>query len=292
MSEKRHLPRLPQIACEVSAHGVAAVRAEGRPPRMAATHSRALAPGVLTPALNAQNVQDPQALAAAIEQALAAVGGRGQEIIAVLPDLAVRVTLLDFDSLPERAQEADATVRFRMRKSLPFDIDKAVLSFEVQPAAQGVRVVANIILQSVLEEYESAFRAAGCSPGVVLPSSLATLGAVNESRPTMLLKLGDEASSLAVVQDDRLLFYRLLEGYSGTPTAKAIADEIYPSLVYFQDTFGSPVEKLLVSGVAELAAIARELEELSGAQVRELMDSSVAALPLRNDFAGAVGALL
>jgi type IV pilus assembly protein PilM len=214
-------------------------------------------------------------------------------VIAVVPDSAVRVTLLDFDSLPDRAQEADATIRFRLRKSLPFDIEKAALSFDVQPAKQGVRVAASIILHSVREEYEEAFRAAGCSPGVLLPSSLAALGAVNESRPTMLLKLGAEASPVAVVQGDELLLYRLLEGTgSSEPTAEQISDDIYPSLIYFQDTFGLPVEQLLICGIEGLAELEPALEELSGIKVRELIDSNVVTAALRHDFAGAVGALL
>ena len=291
--KKRSSIRLPLVACEVAANGVAAVRAERRPPRIAAMHSRALAQGVLTPALNAENVQDAAALAGAIEQALSAVGGRGQEIIAVLPDTAVRVMLLDFDSLPERHNEAEATVRFRLKKSLPFDIDKAALSFEAQPAQQGVRVAASIIVRSVLDEYEAAFRAAGCSPGVVLPSSLAALGAVNENRPTMLLKLGADASPVAVVQGDKLLLYRLLEGIgSAQPSAQRIADDIYPSLVYFQDNYGAAVEKLLVSGVAEFEKIAAQLQEHTGAAVGELIDPNLAAVGLRNEFAGAIGALL
>ena len=69
-----------------------------------------------------------------------------------------------------------------------------------------------IVLHSVLEEYESAFRAAGCSPGVVLPSSLGALGAVNEQRPTMLLKVGQDATSVAVASDGQLLLFRILEG--------------------------------------------------------------------------------
>ena len=200
---------------------------------------RALATGVLTPALNAQNVQDAQALSEAIEQALSAVGGRGQEVIAVLPDSAVRVTLLDFDSLPERRQEAEAAVRFRLRKSLPFDIEKAALSFDAQKTSQGLRVAASIVLQSVLEEYESAFRAAGCSPGVVLPSSLGALGAVDEQCPTMLLKVGQDATAMAVANDGQLLLFRILEGSETVAlTAERMADDIYPSLVYFQDNYG------------------------------------------------------
>jgi type IV pilus assembly protein PilM len=258
-----------------------------------ATHTRALASGVLTPALNAQNVQDARALRNAIEEALSSVGGRGQDIVAVLPDSAIRVTLLDFDSLPVRRHEAEAAVRFRLRKSLPFDIEKAALSFDSQQTPQGLHVVTSIVLRSVLEEYEEAFRSAGCSPGVVLPSSLAALGAVDGERPSMLLKLSSDTTSVAVVKDGQLLLFRSLEGSgAGTPTAQRMADDIYPSLVYFQDNYGSSVEELLVSGVSGLNEFAPALKEQASVNVRELIGSSVIAGNLRHEFAGAIGALL
>lgn len=293
MAERRAAIRLPHIACEVTPQGVAAVRSEGTPGVIGALHARSLPAGVLTPAMNAQNVQDARALSEAIGSALNAVGGRGQDVIAVLPDSAVRVTLLDFDSLPERRQEADAAVRFRLRKSLPFDIEKAALSFDAQQTPQGLHVAASIVLQSVLEEYESAFREAGCSPGVVLPSSLGALGAVEDDCPTMLLKVGQDATSIAVVKDGQLLLFRILEGSGmGALTAERMADDIYPSLVYFQDNYGASVEQLLVSGVRDLDEFSPALEQQTGVKVRELIGSGVVSGNLRNDFAGAIGALL
>jgi type IV pilus assembly protein PilM len=260
---------------------------------IAATHSRALAAGVLTPALNAENVQDPQALKEAIEEAVSSVGGRGHDVIAVLPDSAMRVTLLDFDSLPEKRQEADAAVRFRLRKSLPFDIEKAALSFDAQQTPKGLHVAASIVLRSVLEEYEEAFRSAGCSPGVVLPSSLAAMGAMNGESPSMMLKVSPDATSVAVVKDGQLLLFRTLEG-AGTdaPSAERMADDIYPSLVYFQDNYGMSVEELLVSGVPGLSGFAPALKEQTGVTVKELIGSSVVSGNLRHAFAGAIGALL
>jgi type IV pilus assembly protein PilM len=291
MIDKRSAVRLPHIACEVTAQGVGAVRAEEKSSTIGATHHLALAAGVVTPSLGGQNIQDARALSDAIELALNGVGGRGQDIIAVLPDSAVRLTLLDFESLPERRQEADAAVRFRLRKSLPFDIEKAALSFDAQRTPKGLHVAATVVLHSVLEEYESAFRAAGCSPGVVLPSSLAALGAVDEEQPTMLLKVSQDATSIAVVSDGQLLLFRILEG-AGALTAERIADDIYPSMVYFQDNYGVSVGQLLVSGVRELNELSRALEQQTGVKVRELIGPSVLQENLRNDFAGAVGALL
>ena len=193
----------------------------------------------------------------------------------------------------ERRQEADAAVRFRLRKSLPFDIEKAALSFDAQKTPKGLHVAASIVLHSVLEEYESAFRAAGCSPGVVLPSSLGALGAVNEPRPSLMLKVGQETTAVAVVSYGQLLLFRTLEGSgTGSVTAELMAEDIYPSLVYFQDSYGMSVEQLLVSGVSRLGDFAAALEEQTGVMVKELIGSGVVDGNLRNDFAGAVGALL
>jgi type IV pilus assembly protein PilM len=293
MPEKKTAIRLPRLACEVTAEGVAAARSEGKTGGIGAIHARTLNAGVLTPALSTQNVQDAEALSAAIAEALTAVGGHGQEVIAVLPDSAVRTTLLDFDSLPERRLEADAAVRFRLRKSLPFDIEKAALSFEAQKTPKGLRVAASIVLHSVLEEYESAFRAAGCSPAVVLPSSLGALGALDEPRPTMVLKVGQDTTAVAVASDGQLLLFRFLEGAGqGALTATRMAEDIYPSLVYFQDNYGMSVELLLVGGVHGLGEFAPALEEQTGVKVRELIGAGVVAEKLRNDFAGAIGALL
>jgi hypothetical protein len=49
---------------------------------------------------------------------------------------------------------------------------------------------------------------------------------------------------------------------------------------------------LLVGGVHGLGEFAPALEEQTGVKVRELIGAGVVAEKLRNDFAGAIGALL
>ena len=74
----------------------------------------------------------------------------GQMVMAA--DAAVRGVLLEFDTLPADSEEASGVVRFRMKKSLPFDVDKARVSYHAQKTNEGVRVVAAVALASVLEE--------------------------------------------------------------------------------------------------------------------------------------------
>ena len=97
-------------------------------------------------------------------RALEQVGGHSRDVIAILPDAAVRVVLLDFDTLPDKPKEAEGVVRFRLRKSLPFDVDKAAVSYHAQTTPVGVRVIAAVCLNNVVQDYEGVFRRPDSTP--------------------------------------------------------------------------------------------------------------------------------
>src|SRR5258706_16312615 len=144
----------PQVACDMGCdRGVAGrVSVSGRILEVYAAGE--LAPGSVVPDLTEANIRQPEALREALREVLDEVAGRSKDVIAVLPDAAARVMLLDFDTLPPNAREADGVVRFRLKKSLPFDVEQAKVSYVSQPAKEsGVRVVAAVVLDKVLEEY-------------------------------------------------------------------------------------------------------------------------------------------
>src|SRR5262245_11659696 len=121
----------PMLACEVCSDRVIAARVNESGEYVEIHTSRALPPGMLTPSLTGSNIGDPSVLGAVLADALGALSGRFRDVIAVLPDPAVRVVLLDFDALPDDQEEAIGVIRFRLRKSLPFDVEKAVISYHV-----------------------------------------------------------------------------------------------------------------------------------------------------------------
>lgn len=142
----------PRLACELLADRVFAGRASDKRDLVEAHTAQALPTGALAPSLTASNVLNNGLLVRAIEDALGAVSGRSREVCAVLPDAAVRVVLLDFDTLPENRDEALGVVRFRLRKALPFDPDRATVSFHAQRENGAVNVVAAVALTSVIAE--------------------------------------------------------------------------------------------------------------------------------------------
>ncbi len=265
----------PRLACEIAADRVLVGRLGEGGRSLEACAARELAPGSVVPDLVEGNLRQRDAVREAVYEALSSVAGRTHDVIAVVPDAAVRVVLLEFDTLPSDSEEAASVVRFRMKKSLPFDVDKARVSYHAQKSTDGVRVVAAVALASVVEDYEVAFRDAGFSPGVVLPSMLAALGAAAGERPTLIVKVDARTTSIAILNANQLQLFRTLENMRGvTITGDQLAEDIYPSVVFFQDTYHLNIEKIFVSGIADIGAAAPALRAQTGAEVEELVTSS------------------
>lgn len=265
----------PRLACEIAADRVLVGRLGEGGRSLEACAARELAPGSVVPDLVEGNLRQRDAVREAVYEALSSVAGRTHDVIAVVPDAAVRVVLLEFDTLPSDSEEAASVVRFRMKKSLPFDVDKARVSYHAQKSTDGVRVVAAVALASVVEDYEVAFRDAGFSPGVVLPSMLAALGAAEGERPTLIVKVDARTTSIAILNSNQLQLFRTLENMRGvTITGDQLAEDIYPSVVFFQDTYHLNIEKIFVSGIADIGAAAPALRAQTGAEVEELVTSS------------------
>lgn len=292
-------PARPRIACEIAAGQVLAGRADESGARVEYYTSRSLPPGVVAPGLAPVNVLAPDVLRDALAAALSAAGGRSRDVIAVLPDVAVRVVLLDFETLPERPTEAAAIVRFRLKKSVPFDVEHASLSYQARRSNGAVKVVAAVANAAVVAEYEAAFRQAGYNPGVVVPSTLAALGLVEAATPTMVVKVEPASITVAIAHRDELVLFRTLEKSAGPGISGAqLAEDVYPSAVFFQDTYGSGIQRLLLAGLAPLEQVGPALEQQTGARVEELVTPRHVGPGLSGDgvprpmLAGVAGALV
>lgn len=289
----------PRLACEITRDRVIAARASEKLPRVELFTSRQLPEGAVVPGLGGPNVLDPAALRAAISGALQAVGSGSKDVIVIIPDASVRTLLLDFDSLPAKPQEIEPVIRFRMKKSLPFDVDDAVISYEVKRGNGNVRVVAAVSPRSIIEEYEGAFRAEGYLPGVVLSSSIAALGIIEGERPSLMLKVDATNITITAAEKQELRLIRTLDNPHGADvTASELAEGVLPSIVFFEDTFSARIEQIYVGGVAQLAEVGPLLHEHTGAQVQELAPNLTSEQNLSGEsippamMAGLVGALL
>lgn len=287
----------PKLACEIAADRVLAGRL-GDGHNLETSAAQELAPGSVVPDLVESNLRQRESVRDAIASALGSVSGHTHDVIAVIPDAAVRVALVEFDTLPSDSEEALGVVRFRLKKSLPFDVDKARVSYHTQKVSEGIQIVAAVALATVIEEYEAAFREAGFSPGIVLPSMLAALGSADGDRPTLVVKVDARTTSIAILNAGQLQLFRTLENTRGvTVTGEQLAEEVYPSVVFFQDTYHHNIERIYVAGLSEAGGAAPALRAQTGAEVQELVSASQLGISTgspvpRWRMAGVVGALI
>ena len=287
----------PKVACEIAADRVIAARASDSRQALDLCSTSELAPGCVVPDLTEGNLRQRDAVVSALREVLGNIGPRSRDVTAVLPDAAVRVALLDFEALPLKREEAEGVVRFRLRKSLPFDVDKAKVSYQAQSVNGTVRVVAAVALNSVIEEYEGVIREAGFNPGIVLPSMLAALLGAPADRGTLVVKVDARTTSIAVLDQQQLLLFRTLENARGvTISGEQLAEDVYPSVVFFQDTYNTNIEQIFVSGISDVSSVTSSLQSQTGAEVKELVKASQLGLGGGSipkwRMAGVVGALL
>jgi type IV pilus assembly protein PilM len=254
----------PSMAFELSEAGVAAARMGAR----TELDFRPLKPGVLSVSPLKDNVLMPDELAIAVREMAPQNGSRKRRDVAVIvPDYSTRISVLDFDSFPSDAKEQLSLIRFRIRKSVPFDIESAAVSYCAQPAVdKKCDVVVVVAPLEVISRYEAPFRAAGLNPGLVTPSSLAALNLVQDGGITVVAKVTGRVLTVLVLQNGRLKLVRCLE--VAAADIAEIAADLYPTFVYIEDNMGAPAARLLLCGFEEnLEAARRQFQGELGVEV-------------------------
>jgi len=175
----------------------------------------------------------------------------------ILPDYAARVSVLDFDSFPSSPEEQLSLIRFRLKKTLPFDIDSAAVSYFAQPAEKGaaIEVVAVIVALEIIARYEALFRAMNFHPGEVTTSALAALHlcppATRPDAVNVVAKLSAKTLTVMVLRGDTLKLFRCVA--LEKVTEEQILAVLQPTFSYVEDELAAPAERLTLCGFPSAA---------------------------------------
>jgi type IV pilus assembly protein PilM len=208
-------------------------------------------PGVLIVSPLHDNVQQPQVLRDLI-QSLAPGAGRKRRAVLILPDYCARVAVLDFDTFPSDPNERQALVRFRLKKSVPFEVDTAVVSYVEQPRPSNpnggskIEILAAVISSDIVLQYEAPFRAAGFHPGLVTTSSLAALNLLAPDGITLLVKLSGRVLSVLVIQENAVNLARCIEMEGGR--LDDIESVLHPTIAYVEDELKGRPKQIWLAG--------------------------------------------
>lgn len=237
-------PERPAVAVEVRAGSVGVVRVVGEGSAMAlgAAALVELPPGTIALSMSESNVKDPAALGRALSSALEKAGVYGATRIAlVLPEPVARVALFPTSevSASKRAQ-TEELIRFKARKSVPFDIREAQVAHVHGATAGSDQTLVAAVARPVLEGYEAACRAAALEPGLVELTGLALLNAAFGGLPPadrLLVNWDEGYLSLILARGSWPLLVRTIVGAPAAATAE-VSREVANTVLYYRERLG------------------------------------------------------
>jgi type IV pilus assembly protein PilM len=235
--------------------------------------------GAIVPSAVETNIVDTISVKGAISGVLSRLRAKDEEIALIVPDPVIRVFVQHFDQFPRSPQEAEPMLRWKLKKSVPFEADETVISYMRQaPREDGVDVVTALARLRIVREYEGLAEAAGLFPGVMLSSSLAAITLLDDHQPTLLARISGLALTTAIVREGVLCGYRCTElpAQNVELTPQMLLEEIYPVAAYYQDTWREGIQQVRVAGLGvRLSEFLRPLEDEFKCEVRSLLHTAI-----------------
>jgi Tfp pilus assembly PilM family ATPase len=301
----------PSVAVELAADHVSAASIDVRGGRatVAAYATEPLAAGAVVPSFTTSNIHDRAEVIGALGRLFDRLGGRPRRIGLVVPDPAAKVSLVRFEQVPAKRQDLDQLVRWQVRKTAPFPIDEAQVSYRAgATSADGQEFVVSIARRDIVEEYEQVCAEVGAHAGVV---DIATFNIINAvlagSAPPpndwLLVNVKADYASIAILRGEHLIFFR----NRTSDTDGSLIDLVHQTAMYYEDRLsGSGFGRVLLVGgavtrqAAEVAKVRRSLEDrltspveiVDPRQAAALTDRISAAPALLERLAPLVGLLL
>lgn len=276
----------PPLAIEIAADRIAAARCS-RAGSLDGFTVEVLPRGAIVPSAVETNIVNPAAVRSAVVNACGRLRAREEEVALILPDPVIRVFVQHFEEFPRSPQEAIPMLRWRLKKSVPFEAEETLISYMRQaPRENGVDVVTALARLRIIREYESLAESAGLHPGVVQSSSLAAISILDDEKPTLLARVSGSALTTAIVRHGVLCGYRCTElpAHSVDLTPQMLLEEIFPVAAYYQDTWGESIQSVCVAGLgSRLPEFVRSLEDEFHCRVHSLLHSAVSEGRIEED---------
>ena len=247
----------PDAALEITADRVAAasVGTRGGAAVVNAYAVEPLAAGAVVPSLTAHNIVDPDAVRAAIGRVAGRLGRAPSRVALVVPDAVARVSLLKFDQVPPRREDLDQLIRWQMKKSAPFPVDEACVTYSHGARASdgGQEFVVASARRTIVQEYEAVCEAAGLYAGLVDVATLSVVnlflaGAAIPAGDWMIVYMRPASTSLVILRGADVLFFRSRpEGEEDS-----LADIVHQAAMYYEDRLaGSGFSRVLLGGAGQ-----------------------------------------
>ena len=235
-------------------------------------------PGAVVPSAVETNLVNSGAAKNAVAKACDRLRTKAEDVALILPDPVIRVFVQHFEDFPRSSEEAIPLLRWKLKKSVPFEADETIISyFRQAPREAGVDVVTALARLRIVREYESLAEGVGLQPGVVLSSSLAALSLLDGGRPVLMARISGSALTTAIVRSGLLCGYRCTElpAHGAGLTPQMLLEEIFPVAAYYQDTWNEGISSVRIAGLGiRLGEFSAPLEREFHCEVKSLLNSA------------------
>jgi Tfp pilus assembly PilM family ATPase len=280
----------PGVAVEIAAGHVsaAALAWRGGEPVVSAHATEWLSPQAVTPSLTAVNAHDRAAVVGAVASVLEKVGAP-RRVGLIVPDVVAKVSLVKFEHVPPRAFDLEQLVRWQVRKTAPFPIEEAQVSFvRGLSGADGHEFIVLVARRDVVAEYEGICAEAGAHAGLVDLSTFNVINAVlaTGTAPTadwLLVNIAADSASIAVMRGPHLILFR----NRAADTEGTLADLVHQTTMYYEDRLkGGGFARVVLAGAtsagvaqaADVERLRRSLEERVATTVEPIDPRAAAGL--------------
>ncbi len=202
-----------------------------------------------------------------------------------------KVSLVKFANVPARAADLDQLVRWQVRKSAPFPIEEAQVSYvRGLQTSEGQEFVVSLARRSVVEEYEGLCTEAGAHAGIV---DLATFNVVNAVLAEPAVPEGDwlvtnvaaDSASIVILRGTHPIFFR---NRTADDEGK-LADVLHQTRMYYEDRLsGTGLSRAIFCGYGQGDELRQMLQERIAVQIEAVDPRNAAALTDRISAAPAL----
>ena len=197
--------------------------------------------------------------------------GRWNKASLLLPDSWFRMNILEIPTLPDKSDEADAMIRWSLKRTMPLEGSALRLAYEVlSRGANGVRVLAVSAVEKTLAAIERVFEAGGIEIVLIEPVGLNIWNAlaVREASTTgdrIFFYVRDQDFTTALFRGGAPLFIRS----RNLNAQRSLQQEIKLSASYLRDALGTEaIESCYLCGNELGAGLVEEIAAEFSAPVR------------------------
>jgi hypothetical protein len=233
-----------------------------------------LPPGLVTPAFDQPNIQNPGELVEIVQHTAEAAGlSRKKQWSVALPDGAARTLVITLESKPESRSELNEVLSWKIERVVAIASSQLRISRQrISPAAGQERYLVTVAHNDVLSQYESVFSAAGWNTGLMLPRHLGEAQWLmwdNSPGDKMLVSANRSGFTSLVVRKGEPVLVRT---YSCEPDSRA--DELHRFALYYNDklTGGTATDLtgMLVLGGIDPTDAQQAISDATNSEPRQL----------------------